>query len=97
VKARLHFLEHLAAEYGDKIAWKRVIEFAKGQKAFEHKDGGVRDAAKSVVVTLMTVSDYDCALFAHVVHGSTLHHAPGFAPTKSDSWRGDHSGVTSRL
>ena len=56
VKARLHFLENLAAEFGDGVAWKRVIEFAKGQKAFEHKDGGVRDAAKSLVVTLMTVS-----------------------------------------
>ena len=63
VKARLHFIENLATEFGDCVAWKRVVEFAKGQKAFEHKDGGVRDAAKSLIVTLVVVSSYHASLF----------------------------------
>mmetsp|Transcript_9562 Transcript_9562/g.20172 ORF Transcript_9562/g.20172 Transcript_9562/m.20172 type:complete len:660 (+) Transcript_9562:182-2161(+) len=62
VKARLCFLENLAAEFGDGVAWKRIIEFIKCQKAFEHKDGGVRDAAKSLVVTLMAVHGEDIIL-----------------------------------
>lgn len=55
VKARLHFLEHIAAEFEHDMAWERAVEFTKGQKCFEHKDGGVRDAAKSLVVTLMVI------------------------------------------
>ncbi|KAL7547432.1 hypothetical protein ACHAWF_010746 [Thalassiosira exigua] len=62
VKARLVFLENLVTEFGDGIGWKRVVEFAKGQKAFEHKDGGVRDAAKSLIVTLMTVHSDEAVL-----------------------------------
>lgn len=62
VKARLHFLEHLVAEeshFGDGVAWKRLVEFTTGAKALEHKDGGVRGAAKSLIVALMVVSRQD--------------------------------------
>jgi hypothetical protein len=56
LRARLHFLENLAAEFGEDVAWKRVLAFSKGHKAFAHKDGGTRDAAKSLTVSLMMVS-----------------------------------------
>ena len=55
VKARLQFLEHLVAEFGEDVACKRMVAFAKVQKAFEHKDGGVREASKSLIVVLMAV------------------------------------------
>ena len=63
VKARLRFLENVAAEFGKEVSWKRAIEFAKLHKAFEHKDGGVRDAAKSLVVTLVVVRKCTCIFF----------------------------------
>ena len=50
VRARLQFLENLSAEFGVDVAWKRIIEFAKVCKAFDHRDGSVRDAAKSLVI-----------------------------------------------
>jgi hypothetical protein len=56
VKARLVFLESLVAEFGNGLSWKRIINFVVTNKAFEHKDGGVRDAVKSLIVTLMAVS-----------------------------------------
>ena len=56
VKARLSFLESLVAEFGNGLSWKRIIHFVVTNKAFEHKDGGVRDAVKSLIVTLMAVS-----------------------------------------
>lgn len=68
VKARLQFLEHLAAEFGEGVAWKRLVDFVKGHHAFEHKDGGVRDAAKSLVVTLMMVSACVSVVKGPVVH-----------------------------
>lgn len=61
VKARLSFLGNMAAEFGKEVSWKRAIEFAKLHKAFEHKDGGVRDAAKSLVVTLVVVIKRTCS------------------------------------
>ena len=62
VKARLNLLENLAAEFGDGVNGKRVVEFTKGHKTFEHKDGGVRDAAKSLIVTLMVVHGEEAIL-----------------------------------
>ena len=56
VKARLSFLESLVAEFGNGLSWKRIIHFVVTNKAFDHKDGGVRDAVKSLIVTLMAVS-----------------------------------------
>ena len=56
VKARLSFLESLVAEFGNGLSWKRIIHFVVTNKAFEHRDGGVRDAVKSLIVTLMAVS-----------------------------------------
>ncbi|KAL7500834.1 hypothetical protein ACHAWT_008751 [Skeletonema menzelii] len=55
VRARLQFLEDLSAEFGVDVAWKKIIDFAKSAKAFDHRDGSVRDAAKSLVMTLATI------------------------------------------
>ncbi len=55
VRARLQFLENLCAEFGIDVAWKKIVDFAKVSKAFDHRDGGVRDAAKSLVMTLATI------------------------------------------
>lgn len=55
VRARLQFLENLCAEFGVDVAWKKIVDFAKVSKAFDHRDGSVRDAAKSLVMTLATV------------------------------------------
>jgi len=57
VKARLNFLENLAAEFGIGLGWKRMIDFVVSNDVFDHKDGGVRDAVKSFIVTLMAVSN----------------------------------------
>ena len=57
VKARLNFLENLAAEFGMGLGWKRMIDFVVSNDIFDHKDGGVRDAVKSFIVTLMAVSN----------------------------------------
>jgi len=54
-KARIQFLENLVAEFGNNVSWERAIEFTKSSKAFDHRDSGVRDAAKSLVLTLMMV------------------------------------------
>lgn len=54
-KARIQFLENLLAEFGDNVSWERAIEFTKSSKAFDHRDSGVREAAKSLVLTLMMV------------------------------------------
>ncbi|KAL3811339.1 hypothetical protein ACHAXA_007404 [Cyclostephanos tholiformis] len=62
VKARLTFLESFAAEFGTGIPWRRIVDFAISSNAFEHKDGGVRDSAKSLIVTLMAVHGDDCIL-----------------------------------
>jgi hypothetical protein len=43
----------------DVIRWHLFLKqdfFAAASKAFDHKDAGVREAAKSVVLTLMIVS-----------------------------------------
>jgi predicted nucleic-acid-binding protein len=55
IKARLQFLDHLIAEFGDEVMLKRVLDFVKSSKAFDHKDVGVREAAKAVILTLMVV------------------------------------------
>eukprot|EP00956_Cyclotella_meneghiniana_P011003 scaffold15417_cov71-Cyclotella_meneghiniana.AAC.4 len=55
VKARLQFLEHLIAEFNDQVPFRRVLDFAKSSKSFDHKDIGVRDATKAVVLMLMMV------------------------------------------
>ena len=55
VRARLQFLENLCAEFGVDVAWKKIVDFAKVSKAFDHRDGSVRDAAKSLVMTLATI------------------------------------------
>ena len=57
VRARLQFLENLSAEFGVDVAWKKIIDFAKTSKAFDHRDGSVRDAAKSLVMTLAMIHD----------------------------------------
>lgn len=62
VKARLDFLERLAAEFGTDVAWKRIIDFVVSNRAFEHKDGGVRDSVKSLIATLMAVHGEGCIL-----------------------------------
>eukprot|EP00984_Skeletonema_dohrnii_P019677 scaffold9468_cov130-Skeletonema_dohrnii-CCMP3373.AAC.3 len=59
VRARLHFLENLSAEFGVDVAWKKIIDFALLSKAFDHRDGSVRDAAKSLVMTLATIHGND--------------------------------------
>ena len=59
VRARLQFLENLSAEFGVDVAWKKIIDFAKVSKAFDHRDGSVRDAAKSLVMTLATIHGND--------------------------------------
>ncbi len=63
IRARLQFLENLSAEFGVDVAWKRIIEFAKVSKAFDHRDGRVRDAAKSLVITLAKVFGGDNDIF----------------------------------
>lgn len=59
VRARLQFLENLCAEFGVDVAWKKIVDFAKVSKAFDHRDGSVRDAAKSLVMTLATIHGND--------------------------------------
>jgi hypothetical protein len=56
VRARLQFLENLSAEFGVEVSWKRCVDFAKGSNAFDHRDGSVRDAAKSLLITLARVN-----------------------------------------
>ena len=55
MRARLEFLQNLSAEFGVDVAWKKSIDFAKGCKSWEHRDGSVRDAAKSLAITLAKV------------------------------------------
>ena len=55
VKSRLTFLENMAAEFGQEVSWKRSVEFTKNHKSFEHKDGSVRAAARSLIVTLTAI------------------------------------------
>ena len=55
VRARLEFLQNLSAEFGVDIAWKKSIDFAKGCKSFDHRDGSVREAAKSLAITLAKI------------------------------------------
>ncbi|KAL3789752.1 hypothetical protein HJC23_006745 [Cyclotella cryptica] len=62
IKARLQFLENLIADFDERVPWNRVIDFAKASKAFDHKDVAVRDAAKSVVITLMVIHGEDVTL-----------------------------------
>ena len=59
VKARLTLLESFSAEFGTSVPLKRIVEFVLSSNAFEHKDGGVRDSARSLVVTLMAVHGGD--------------------------------------
>ena len=59
VRARLEFLQNLSAEFGVDVAWKKSIDFAKGCKAFDHRDGSVRDAAKALVIALAKIHG-DC-------------------------------------
>ena len=56
VRARLEFLQNLSAEFGVDVAWKKSIDFAKGCKAFDHRDGSVREAAKALAITLAKVA-----------------------------------------
>ena len=56
VKARLHFLEKMCAEFGDGVAWKKCVDFALTNKVFEHKEVGVRDASKTLIVTLVAAN-----------------------------------------
>ena len=62
LKARLAFLESFAAEFGTGVPWKKIVDFVMSSNVFEHKDGGVRDSARSLVVTLMAVHGDDCVL-----------------------------------
>jgi hypothetical protein len=55
VRARLEFLQNLSAEFGVDVAWKKSIDFAKGCKSFDHRDGSVREAAKSLAITLAKI------------------------------------------
>ena len=58
VKARLEFLDRLAAETHTRAAdvpWSRLLEFARTSKAFDHKDSAVRDAAKDLAITLSVI------------------------------------------
>ncbi|KAL7454266.1 hypothetical protein ACHAWC_005892 [Mediolabrus comicus] len=56
VRARLEFLQNLSAEFGvDVVEWKKSIDFAKGCKSFDHRDGSVREAAKSLAITLAKI------------------------------------------
>ena len=55
VRARLEFLQNLSAEFGVDMTWKKSIVFAKECKAFDHRDGSVRDAAKALAVTLAKI------------------------------------------
>ena len=52
VRARLEFLQNLSAEFGVDVMWKKSMDFAKGCKSFDHRDGSVREAAKSLAITL---------------------------------------------
>ena len=62
IKARLHFIEHLTAEFGKEVPLKRIIDFAISSKAFDHKDVAVRDAVKAVILSLMMVGSVLCLL-----------------------------------
>ena len=55
LRARLQLLANLSAEFGVDVQWKKSIEFSKVSKAFDHRDGSVRDAAKALVLTLATI------------------------------------------
>ncbi len=57
IKARLRFLDNLAVEFGSDVEWKRIVHFVVKSSSFDHREEGVRDAAKSLIVTLMAVSD----------------------------------------
>ena len=57
IKARLCFLHNLAMEFGNDVEWKRIVHFVVKNSSFDHREEGVRDAAKSLIVTLMAVSD----------------------------------------
>ena len=67
LRARLTFLENIVAEFKEDVNWKPILRLLLGQKAFDHKDGGVRDAAKSLVISLMMVSLlFACSLSPHM-------------------------------
>ena len=55
VRARLEFLQNLSAEFGVDVMWKKSMDFAKGCKSFDHRDGSVREAAKSLAITLAKI------------------------------------------
>lgn len=55
IKARLCFLDNLSAEFVHGVEWKRIVNFVVTNSSFDHKEEGVRDAAKSLTVTLMAV------------------------------------------
>lgn len=58
VKARLEWLDKLAVETHSQamdVPWSRLLEFAKASRAFDHKDAAVRDAAKSLAITLSVI------------------------------------------
>jgi hypothetical protein len=55
IKARLCFLDNLSAEFVHGVEWKRIVNFVVANSSFDHKEEGVRDAAKSLTVTLMAV------------------------------------------
>jgi len=55
VRARLEFLQNLSAEFGVDVALKKSIDFAKGCKSFDHRDGSVREAAKALAITLAKI------------------------------------------
>lgn len=59
MKARLCFLDNLAAEFAH-AEWKRIVHFVVKNNSFYHKEESVRDAAKSLIVTLMVVSILFC-------------------------------------
>lgn len=85
IRARLQFLENLSAEFGVDVAWKRIIEFAKVSKAFDHRDGSVRDAAKSLVLTLAKVHGNDVfQTLEGVVSERQLHELQMLANTSNE-------------
>ena len=49
-------LEKMCAEFGEGVNWKKCVEFTKTNKVFEHKEVGVRDAFKSLIVTLIAAN-----------------------------------------
>lgn len=81
IKSRLGFLEKLAAEFAQVdglIVWKKIINFVVTSNVFDHKDEGVRDASKSLIITLMAVSEFSIRihylLITTLVSPSALSH-----------------------